>query len=86
MGSLVGSEGYLEMARTLCQMAMKSDSGLRFSYSILAKIEGEQEKGREREKSALEYANWSEILRKSGCPFLSQLASQWSHPGIKTIN
>jgi len=35
------------------------------------------------DKSSLEYEKWSEILEKSGCPFLSRIAFQWSGQRIK---
>jgi len=39
-----------------------------------------------KDKSRAEYGKWSEILEKSGCPFLSQLAFQYSVKSEKPLN
>ena len=38
------------------------------------------------DKSRAEYGKWSEILEKSGCPFLSRLAFQYSEKSEKPLN
>jgi hypothetical protein len=84
MASLVGSRGYLAMSRCLCQMAIKIDPRVGLSHADLARLDREaQDNGGEKvkDKNPGEYAKWSEILERAGCPFLSRLALQWSGGG-----
>jgi hypothetical protein len=85
MASLVGQRGYLKMAQTLCQIAIKFDPTNGTAQSNLAKLNGHRAH-LSKDKGPAEYKKWSETLEKAGCPFLSQLALNCSESMIKPIN
>jgi len=82
MASMMGSMGYLEMARNLCQLSIQADPKARLGYALLARFD----KVKTQDKDSRDYGHLSEILEKAGCPFLSRLACPGPRPDTKTLN